>query len=345
MRSIFDKRPLLSSPGLGYTWREMEYRNYRVTRDDDDRRLDRIIRKFLPGVPLSAVYRLLRSGLIRVDGSRAKPDSRVRDGQTIMIAEALGRDASGRAEDTRPEDDGVAVSEQEGFRESGIRVLLETPDILVVNKPAGMPVHGEGGIDAVIPQAPGARDSLSFRTAPLHRLDKGTTGLLVLSRSLAGARWFSSAIAENGVGKEYVGLAEGRMQNEEEWSGIDESGRLMTTIARPIASAPNTGRRGVTLVSYRILTGRKHQIRIQTSEHDHPLIGDVRYGGERRAPAGDGVWLLHSWKLAFPPERPAGIPDKLTAPLPRAFARVILDTFGPNVLALFDNDDLYCERT
>ncbi len=316
----------------------MEYREYLVTRDDDDRRIDRIVRKFLPDLPLSAVYRHLRNGYIRIDGSRAKPDARIREGQTIMIAlRIVGAEAEAGAS-ARPES---VLSAPSAGR---IQVLLETPDILVLNKPAGIPVHGEGGIDAMVPQAPGALDSLSFRSAPLHRLDKGTTGVLVLSRSLAGARWFSSAISENRVGKEYVGLAEGHLAAEAEWSGTDGSGRSMTTLAKPLAFAPDSLSRGMTLVSYRILTGRKHQIRIQTSERGHPLAGDVRYGGGTRSPAGAGVWLLHSWKITFPDDRPSGIPSGLAAPLPRAFARAILETFGQNVLALFDRDDLYCVR-
>lgn len=313
----------------------MEYRNFTVCRDDDDRRLDRVLRKFLPDLPLSAVYRLLRNGRIRVDGARAKPDVRVKEGQTLMIPASLDTTAHRATIEAGPFSRPIETAA------SKIRVVLETPDLIILNKPAGIPVHGEGGLDRIVPQASGAEESLSFRSGPLHRLDKGTTGLIAFSRSLAGARWFSSAISESRIGKEYLGLAEGVLEESVDWTGADELGRLMSTRATPLAASSAAGTRGLTLVSFRILTGRKHQIRIQTSEHGHPLIGDTRYGGGNDSPAGARSWLLHSWKMTFPSDRLEGLPAELVAPVPCAFARAILKTFGPNVLALFDHDDLY----
>ena len=314
----------------------MDLRKFEITQDDSGRRIDRIVRRFLPGLALPAVYKLLRKGLVRLDGKKVSPECHVEAGSFLEIAAAL-------YEQTREPDQtrlAPADAGPESFPATGtasLSVLLETPDLLFLNKPAGIPVHGEGGLDRMVPSSASATGSLSFRTGPLHRLDRDTTGLIAFSRSLAGARWFSEGVSGRLFEKYYLGIAEGSVAESGEWTDRTDDGKPMRTLVTPLAHG-----RGCTLVRFRIITGRKHQIRIQTSIRGHPLAGDTRYGG-RRFPSngGTGTYFLHAWCMVFPPDRPEGLPPSLVAPIPEAFAGAIADFFGPDTLAHIRSGDVY----
>ncbi len=309
----------------------MNFKTYSLSKDDDGRRIDRILRRFLPDMPLSGVYRLLRKGLVRVDGKRVSPEFKVSEGGEIQIADSLvsGSGAGFSREET-------LAPESRDRDEYEEWILLETPDLLFINKPAGIPVHGTGGLSELIPQSSSGKESLSFRTGPLHRLDLGTTGIIVFSRSLAGARWFSEAISTHEIGKLYLGIAEGRLPPESRWVDTDENGKRMETVATALATSGHAGVGYLTLVLFRILTGRKHQIRKQSSSNGHPLSRDRRYGGH-----GAGDFYLHAWKLRLPESRPVSLPEEITAPLPGRFASRIAELFGDNALAHIEGGELY----
>jgi Pseudouridylate synthases, 23S RNA-specific len=305
----------------------MDFRLYTITRDDSDRRIDRVVRRFLPELSLSAVYKLLRKGLIRVDAQRVSPDFHVQEGSELKIAAFL---FPSQNQELPPE--APPPEEKNSTAKLPVDIILETHDLLFVNKPAGIPVHGEGSLDRLIPPSNNAEKSLSFRTGPLHRLDSGTSGLIAFSRSLEGARWFSDAIHEHRMEKHYLGIARGRLEREAEWRDVSDDGKNMITFAVPVACSKTSQAEIFTLVRYRIVTGRKHQIRIQTARHGHALVGDRRHGDS---------YFLHAWQLAFPSERLHDLPDVLVAPLPTAFKKAIADFFGADVLAHIDNGELY----
>lgn len=313
-----------------YTLPHMEYRTFTLGKDDDARRVDRILRKFLPDTPLSAIYRLIRQGSIRVDDSKVKPDSRVFEGQTLAIA------SSAIPASPSP----VSPSRSRLRSVSPYPVLCETDDVVFVDKPAGVAVHGPEGMSERMEHLTESL-SLSFQSGPLHRLDKDTTGIIAFSKSLVGARWFSKALGDRSVGKEYLGIVEGTPLGCGVWEDLDEEGRPMRTETACIGHATIPGRGAVSLVSFRILTGRKHQIRIGASRRGHPLLGDSRYGGKPFPYRESTSFFLHAWRLTLPGERPPGLPDSLVAPLPARFSSFLRDYFGPNVLALIDSRTLY----
>ncbi len=308
----------------------MEMHAYRIGTDDDGRRLDRVVRRFLPEQPLSAIYSLLRKGLIRLDGKKAAPDSRVFEGCELGIAAIIPTAA---AHNHRP---GIS-------QESVPEILLETGDLLFVNKSAGIPVHGEGGLDGLIAQSASSLASLSFRTGPLHRLDRDTTGIIAFSRSLDGARWFSKALADRKFEKYYLGLTGEMLEANEkgffEWKDTTDGGKPMVTLVRPLATSRKPGEE-VTLVLFRIVTGRKHQIRIQSALRGYPLVGDSRYGSKRM----ESSFYLHAWQMVFPADRLSGLPDHLTAPLPARFKAKLDTLFPANVLAQVEVGELYWEQ-
>lgn len=300
----------------------MEFSVFTVTKDDNDRRVDRIARRFLPKESLSGIYRLLRKGLIRVDGKKIPPDHHVKEGNILNIAPNL-------LDSIRS----TTISPNKSLIPD---TLLETSDLLFINKPSGIPVHGIGGLDQLIPQTLASNSSLSFKTGPLHRLDVDTTGILTFSRSLEGARWFSQCVRDRIFYKYYVGILEGCLEINSQWQDKSDDGKEMITIAKPLCVSKNT-LFPLTLVKFQIITGRKHQIRIQSSLHGYPLTGDRRYGCVKK----NDTYFLHALEIIFPDERLKCVPKRLLAPFPVRFIDKVNETFGQDVLAYIERGELY----
>ncbi len=304
----------------------MDFISYRITENDAGRRIDRVARRFMPDVPLSGIYRYLRRGLIRIDGKKAQPDTKLPlDGTIDIAAVIISADQENR--DKREQGSGTVEP----------YILFDSRDILFINKPRGIPVHGDGGLDRMIPPSEAELTSLSFRSGPLHRLDKGTSGIIAVSRTLYGAQWFVKTLSEHRLGKYYLGIVRGTLSVEGQWVDTDSSGKEMDTGIRPVCPPGFLDGCPVSLVLFRIRTGRKHQIRIQASSRGFPLYGDRRYGGGTMP----GGYFLHAWRLVFPDERPGDLPDKLTAPLPDYFREIIVRAFDDNVLAKLETLNVY----
>lgn len=305
----------------------MDFIEYKITENDAGRRTDRVVRRFMPDIPISGIYRYLRKGMIRVNGKKARPELKIPPEGTIDIAVSImsaGRDARER------------LPRVSGGHEPDI--LFLSRDLLFINKPRGIPVHGRDGLDRMVPPSEAELDSLSFRTGSLHRLDKGTSGIIAFSRTLYGAKWFTTSLSEHRMGKFYLGIVRNAVPSSDtQWIDTDRTGREMNTSIHQVCTSGMLDGIPVSLVLFRILTGRKHQIRIQASSRGCPLAGDMRYGGGTMP----GGYLLHAWQLAFPADRPGDLPDKLTAPLPDYFSTVIGRAFGDNVLAKLETLNVY----
>ncbi|MCL2557784.1 MAG: RluA family pseudouridine synthase [Treponema sp.] len=297
--------------------------------DDDGRRLDRILRKALPGCALSLAHRLLRQRKVLVDGKPAAADARVGAGQEIVAR--LDRAFAGTP----------ALAPAENPAELP-REIARGAGIVFFDKPAGMPSHGPGSLDEIFKAshaASGARKSLSFVPGPLNRLDRPTSGLIAFSLTLDGARLFTRLLRERRVEKTYLAIVDGIPGSGAlEWKdALDrDHDERRTFVARPGDSAGSAkdaltivrvlaASKRRALIEARIATGRTHQIRAQAAARGHPLSGDAKYGG--RAPEG-GDFFLHAWKLGFSEEIP-GLPALIAAPPPPRFARAIRAEFGP----------------
>ncbi|MDR0312876.1 MAG: RluA family pseudouridine synthase, partial [Treponema sp.] len=169
--------------------------------DDDQRRLDRILRKALPELPLSALHRLFRKGKITVNGKAAAPDERIRAGQIIELpqprAEFINKNSPA------PTQNPVTRQLPDNF----IRMIIyEGEGLLILNKPSGLAVHGPDSLNEQVCAYLKLKlpPSLSFKPGPLHRLDKPSSGLIVFSTSLIGARLFSSMMREQKLRKQYL---------------------------------------------------------------------------------------------------------------------------------------------
>lgn len=304
------------------------FKEFEAGPDDEGRRIDRLLRRLLPEAPLSELYRALRTGAVRLGGKKVGPATRVSAADRLSVDEALLTAVpDSRAESPEPPPPPAAPA-RAPKPPSPPLVLLETPDLLFVSKPRGMLSHGPGGLDLFLRERYRAEmaASLAFVPGPLHRLDRNTSGIVVCSRSLEGARRFSALLREGGLRKSYLALLQGLCEEEEIWED-----RLLrdgeTKISRVAAEAgsgrearsrlrPLLSREGLSLALVEIETGRTHQIRAQAAAHGHPLAGDRKYGGR----AIEGGPFLHAWRLEFPAPGLPGLPSCVEAEPPADFA-------------------------
>lgn len=288
-----------------------------------DQRLDNFLLRELKGVPRSHVYRLLRGGEVRVNSRRVDATYRLREGDRVRIPPVR-----------RP---GRPAAWAPVAREHGLPIVFEDEALLVVDKPAGVAVHGGSGISfGVIERLRAARPEARVLELA-HRLDRETSGLLLVAKKRAALTALHAALREGRVGKRYLVLVKGR------WGGsardvelplrkyvtaagerrvdVREGGKASRTRFTPVRAAG-----GFTLLAAELDTGRTHQIRVQLAHLGFPVAGDDKYGDFElnRALAKRGLkrMFLHATALAL--AHPAtGAPLALSAPLPDDLQRFL----------------------
>ena len=306
-------------------------RELTVSANDDGRRLDKVARLLLPRATLSAIYRAIRSGDIRVDGAKATQETRLRQGQVIEFRGPLVAGLE------TPQDSLKGRAPDQTIDLSG-RILYEDNHILAVNKRAGELTHGEGSLaEAVDAYLAGRIDpGLSFRPGPIHRLDRNTSGVILFSASLVGAQAGAQAFRTGKIRKRYVALLEGTLSEPATWNeplrrdsvrhvtiAADERENGLAAVTRIVPIAPGTAW-SVCIVE--IATGRTHQIRAHAAIHGHPLLGDRKYGSESTH-----SMLLHCGALTVTGDCPGLEFGHLSASLPDRLERVVTGRFGPEV--------------
>lgn len=301
----------------------IDFTDFPAGADDDGRRADRVVRKFLPASGLSSVYSAMRKGLIRINDKKIQPDAHICKGDRLSIASFLLPLPS------------AAVHAAADGGSFPYTVLFRNPHFIVIDKPYDIPVQGAGDCIARIIASAYDGTSLSFVPGPLHRLDRKTTGVLFFSWSIEGARWFSEMIAAHMLEKQYIALVQGTMDKQCRWEdyiekngqaddesfhtvricgagGHGEGAKIAQTSAEPLACGMY-GTVPVSLARMTISTGRMHQIRAQSAFHGFPLLGDTAYGGTRIHESRD--FFLHAYTVVIPPNK-LGLPESVTAPLP-----------------------------
>jgi 23S rRNA pseudouridine955/2504/2580 synthase len=298
-----------------------------VTSDEDGIRLDRWFRRHFPGVTQSSIQKWCRTGQVRVDGHRAEAASRLAPGQQVRVP-PLPKAAPPQA--PRPVDPQVA-------RELEDMILYRDDHVLVLDKPAGLPVQGGPGITRHLD---GMLDALRLgspdRPRLVHRLDRDTSGALVLARTPGVAAKLASAFRTREVEKTYWAVVAGRPTPSE--GRIDlplkrESsprGERTRPAERDDADAAravtdfrtlDTAGRKLAWLELKPLTGRTHQLRVHCVALRTPIVGDLKYEepDQNRAFSAEVEGLpeqlhLHARALDFP--HPAGGRLRVEAPLP-----------------------------
>ncbi len=290
-------------------------------------RLDRFLVANLSGYSRSQVQRLIADGEIRLVGRSAKPNSTLHEGDLVYVA------------------DRAAVPSAILAEELPVEVLFEDADIAVVNKPAGMVVHPAAGhasgtlVNALLHQLTDLSGiGGERRPGIVHRLDRGTSGVMVVAKNDAAHQELTRQFHDREVEKEYVALVWGVVQagrRIEAAIGRDPVNRLkMSSRARRARHAVTRITRahqmpGVTLCQVAIQTGRTHQIRVHLSTIGHPIVGDSLYGGVHRRVPGDIRAVqrlerpfLHAIRLALTHPR-EGRRIEFIAPLPEDLTAVL----------------------
>jgi len=245
--------------------------------DSQGQRLDNFLLSSLKGVPRSHIYRLIRSGQVRVNSGRVRASYRLKAGDRIRVP-PVARNPSSPA--TIPAD---------GIQWLGERILYEDSKILVLNKPAGMAVHGGSGISFGCIEALRSLKP-SLRKADLvHRLDRGTSGCLLVAKRRSALRQLHALLREGGMEKRYLALLRGQWphgraeidlplsterRGGESYVRVDPAGKRALTSFRVVDHFGTQA----TLMEVLIATGRTHQIRVHAANAGHPIGGDDRYG-------------------------------------------------------------------
>ncbi|HEU0276539.1 MAG TPA: RluA family pseudouridine synthase [Rhodanobacteraceae bacterium] len=249
--------------------------------DRDGQRVDNCLAALLKGVPKTHLYRLLRTGQVRINGKRAKPDTRLAAGDRLRLPPV--RVAEHAAPGTPP----AAMLEE--VRRA---IIFEDRDFLVIDKPTGIASHGGSGVafGAIeLLRAGRPRDHLEL----VHRLDRDTSGVLVFARTRRGLVGVQDLIRSGQTKKQYLCLMTGRLerakfdvnaplrksvlQGGERMVRVDAAGKPALTFFREIERYADAS-----LVEATLATGRTHQIRVHARHAGHPLAGDPKYG-EREA--------------------------------------------------------------
>jgi 23S rRNA pseudouridine955/2504/2580 synthase len=279
-------------------------RKVRIDADGAGQRVDNFLHRELPGVPRGRVYRLLRRGEVRVNGGRVRADYRLEAGDEVRIPPVRLR-AEGAPP---PAGRAAAILDH---------VLYEDKRLLVIDKPTGVAVHGGSGIShGVIELLRAARPDLRDLSL-VHRLDRETSGCLVLAKKRSALRALHEKFRQGVVEKNYLALVVGDWQLGEQI--IDKpllvthrrGGERHVIVSSDGKSAQTRVRlsrtyREYSLVQCSPLTGRTHQIRVHLQSVGFPIAGDDRYGdaeaNRRLAALGLPRLFLHAQSISFPDE-------------------------------------------
>ncbi len=290
-----------------------------VEADGDGQRVDNYLLKILKKVPKSRIYRMLRTGEVRVDGKRVQPVFRLVVGQTLRIPPVTGM-VEGE----------VVRAPQVLLDALRRRVLFQSEQLLVLDKPAGLAVHGGSGIALGVIEA--LKSSYPGFLELAHRLDRGTSGVLLLARTPATLKHLQASFREREVRKRYRAVVEGRI--EVSALRIDEPLKRYTTTGgeRRVKIDSEEGQSALSQVTtlvagvqastvqVEIDTGRTHQIRVHLANLGHPVVGDDKYGDATSDLAAKaGRMLLHAEHIEFNLE---GVAFSFDAPLPAVFETV-----------------------
>ncbi|MBL36050.1 Ribosomal large subunit pseudouridine synthase C [Pseudomonas sp. THAF187a] len=289
-------------------------------------RIDNFLRTQLKGVPKTLIYRILRKGEVRVNKGRIKPEYKLQAGDVVRVPPLR------LAERDEPEPLAQGLLER-----LEAAIVYEDKALIVLNKPAGIAVHGGSGLNYGVIEAfrqlrPDAKD-----LELVHRLDRDTSGLLMIAKKRSMLRHLHEALRGDGVDKRYMALVRGHwatakkqvnaplqksnLRSGERMVEVDGEGKEALTLFRVLRRFGDFA----TLVEAKPVTGRTHQIRVHAKHAGHSIAGDSKYGDDEFTreirELGGKRLFLHAYELHVP--LPDGGVLKLEAPVDEVWARTL----------------------
>lgn len=300
-----------------------QVRHLEIDAEQAGQRVDNFLLSQLKGVPKSRIYRILRKGEVRVNKKRIKPTYRLQSGDLLRIPPVRVSSPS----------EAPAKHRIQWIEEA---ILYEDEVMLVLNKPSGIAVHGGSGIQFGVIEGIRALREHSDHYELVHRIDRATSGLLIIAKKRSALRFLHEVIREHKMEKRYLALVAGKMRKShtvhaslkksvlrsgERMVTVDPQGKEAESRFLPRQSCPTA-----TLAEVEIITGRTHQIRVHGAHIGYPLAGDERYGdsefNQQMKNRGLNRLFLHAYQIAFPhPVDSTTV--RLEAPLPKALASVV----------------------
>lgn len=312
MKVIIEGKPSASAP---------QVKTVCIDEDSAGQRVDNFLMRHLKGVPKTHIYRMIRSGEVRVNKGRVGADTRLAEGDLVRVPPVRV------SERVVEKAQAMAQGAVRGVPARDFAVLLEDEHLLVINKPAGVAVHGGSGVSfGVIEQLRMARPQAKFLEL-VHRLDRETSGILLVAKKRSALKNLQDQFRERQTGKTYLAMVRGawpaklkvldKPLHKYLLDGKDNQAgeRRVKVVARDDAE----GMPSVTLVKVReqlaqgtllevtIKTGRTHQIRVHLASEGHPILGDDKYGdfdlnkvlASAATRPGLKRMFLHAWRLQF----------------------------------------------
>ncbi len=299
----------------------------KVAPSEGGKRLHRYLRILMPNIPLGQIYKMIDQGKVRVNGKRKNQNYELAAGDELQL----------HMEEKQFEQAGIGGGEKKpkfvGVR-ADIDVVFEDDELLVACKPAGLLTHPDqteqrdtliGRVHAYLHRK-GELDSALFLPATANRLDRNTSGLVLIGKTAGMLHQLNQWIQKRELEKFYVTIVEGRLTGESTIAGTlvrDEKSNRTRVAAEAGAEGKEamtryrvlqTGR-AHTLVEVELVSGRTHQIRTHMQSIGHPLLGDIKYGGHKLDSLNHQ--LLHAWRIFLPDGREfrAPIPPKMRSML------------------------------
>ena len=270
-----------------------------VNDDNDGRRLDNYLMSIYKEIPKSKIYSIIRKGEVRVNSGRVKPNTKISSGDLIRIPPYLNEDRNGPKHK-------INISLKTLITNN---IIFEDNNFIIINKPYGIAVHGGtknkiGIIDVV-------RSIYDDSIDLCHRIDKETSGCLVLSKNKKSNKWFNKLLLDKKIKKKYIAILKGHLNSNKEIkslinksetsnkkSFISDDGKESVSIFIPKLKLNSS-----CLVEIEIFTGRTHQIRVQSNHIGHPVLNDNKYGdiefNNQIAPKNIKRMALHSMLIEF----------------------------------------------
>jgi 23S rRNA pseudouridine955/2504/2580 synthase len=314
---------LLSSRAMSEPAAPSSVRHVEVGPRHAGQRLDNFLLTALKGVPRSHIYRLLRKGEVRVNKGRAKPETRLKEGDIVRLPPVRTRAPERR------------LADPDRFAWLDDRILYEDDALLVIDKPPGLAVHGGSGVSVGLIEALRARRGEGAALELAHRLDRDTSGCLIIAKTREALLGLHRMLKEGSLRKTYLALLAGRWKGGEQTveaaleKGRDVAGEKRVAVSEEGRAARSVFRprdrfRDATLVEIDLHTGRTHQARVHAAHLGLPIAGDEKYGdrddNRRFRRLGVKRLFLHAWRLSFP-HPVTGQLLRVEAPLPDDLSR------------------------